>query len=346
MKQLHLYPLLSLLLIVMSCSGQDEPQKEVPASALESTQTNDQDEFDPYFIETSAISSAEGPKSITRSMLQDQNGTYWLASWEGIISYDGTTFTNHMNRDGLRRWHTFSCMEASNGDLWFGTIGAGMYVYDGENFKNISTLDGLAADRTGCIMEASDGVIWIGTEDGITTIDGDELYTFTEEDGLISRNVNSIIEDKQGRIWIGARGISYIYDGDTFTVLENDEGLKYQNIRRIIEDRNGNIWWGGSDGVWKYDGTQYTQIDERFGGYVYEDSKGVIWVSASAGQDYHMALYRVNPGVAPSVEPYLEKIYQPQGQVFDIMEDDNGHIWFGLENGFGVWNGTEVITSK
>jgi len=49
---------------------------------------------DPYFFESKDIVSAYGLRNTTRNLLQDQSGDMWLASWEGIIRYDGKSFTN------------------------------------------------------------------------------------------------------------------------------------------------------------------------------------------------------------------------------------------------------------
>ncbi|MCZ6476656.1 MAG: hypothetical protein O6700_10045, partial [Gammaproteobacteria bacterium] len=60
-------------------------------------------DVDPYFRESAGISSNTGPQVITRNILQDSKGGFWLATWNGVVRYDGTTFTNVTNKEGLRR---------------------------------------------------------------------------------------------------------------------------------------------------------------------------------------------------------------------------------------------------
>lgn len=342
---LQINALLLLLLMVASCAGQtktDTPQS-TPKDATkvqpqkQATQLSDRD---PYFTESTYSTSPNGPNSITRNILQDRNGIFWFATWEGIISYDGETFTNYMNKDGLRRYHTFTVHEDRSGNLWFGTIGAGVYRYDGITFRNFTTKDGLASDRVGCIMEDSNGIIWIGTENGISCFDGISLRNFTAEEGLLSGDVNSIIEDQNGRMWIGTRGESYVYDGTTFTPITNQDGLTFQNIRSIIQDQQGNFWWGGKDGLWRYDGTTYTNLTPKFTGFIYETRDGHIWVSATGGLEGHgMSLYRFDAGVPPSGKDQLTTIHDENGQVFGILEDADGNIWFGTERGVTRYDG-------
>src|SRR6218665_1170023 len=37
-------------------------------------------------------------------------------------------------------------LQDKNGDLWFGTTGAGLYRYDGKSFTNFTTKDGLSSN--------------------------------------------------------------------------------------------------------------------------------------------------------------------------------------------------------
>lgn len=344
---LKINALLLPCLMAASCARQTQPDtpQKIPKDATNvqpqqlSTPSND---HDPYFTESTGSTSPIGPNSITRNIVQDRNGTFWFASWEGIISYDGKTFTNHMNKDGLRRYHTFAVHEDRKGNLWFGTIGAGVYRFDGVTFRNFTTKDGLASDRVCCIMEDSKGVIWFGTENGISCFDGTSFRNFTAKDGLKSGDVNSIIEDRSGRLWIGTCGESYVYDGATFTPITNHVGLTFRNIRSIIQDQRGNIWFGGNDGLWRYDGATYTHLSPKFIGFIYETRDGHIWVSAAGSRERDgMSLYRVDAGTPPTGRDPLTTIHDENGQVFGILEDATGDIWFGTERGAVRYNGKE-----
>jgi len=329
----------SLFLMVASCAAQtitDAPQRN-PANAntpQPQQQASPLSDRDPYFTESTASTSLGGPQSITRNMVQDRNGTFWFATWEGIISYDGKVFTNHMNKDGLRRYHTFAVYEDRSGILWFGTIGAGVYRYDGVTFRNFTTKDGLANDRVACFMEDSKGVLWIGTVNGISRFDGTTFRNLTAKDGLRSADVNSIVQDRAGRIWIGTRGDSYTYDGSTFTPVTNQDGLAFQNVRSIIQDQQGNLWLGGNNGLWRYDGATYTNLSPIFSGFIYETRDGRIWVSAAGGRlGSGWSLCRVDAGTPPAKMDELTTIHDENGQVFGILQDAKGSIWFGTEHG-------------
>lgn len=345
---------LLLILFLTACNGQQEssttttapPTERVPPA--ETTKTKD---FDPYFEDAKKTYSKSGPTSITRNILQDRRGDIWLATWEGIIRYDGETFTNFTNQNYLRKFHVFSALEDRDGGLWFGTIGAGIYRYDGKNFTNVTQKDGLAHDKQGCFYQDRSGNIWIGTMGGISIYDGKSYRSLTTTDGLPDNDINSILEDQSGNIWIASRGALSIYDGTTFTVLQQDESPTiptstnayagaYFNVRRLIEDSKGNIWFGGKDGLWRYGISGYTQFSKDFHGYIFEDSEGNIWTTSDAA--FGAGEWRISRYAADDLngdEATPTTILQRRDMFFGISEDTDGNIWVGSLNGVGRYDG-------
>ena len=311
-------------------------------------------DVDPYFIETKTIENAYGPNSITRNIIQDRNGNIWLASWEGIIHYDGKAFTNFTNKEGLRRFHVFSILEDKRGNIWFGTIGAGVYRYDpsadaaGESlFTNFTTKEGLVNNTVTCIYEDKAGNIWFGTQGGLSCYglsaeqaDGKSFRNFTTKEGLINNDINAIIEDKAGKFWIGTRGNACFYDGETFTEFTTIGGLPFKNVRSIIEDKKGNIWLGGNDGLWKYDGVLFSNFTSNFIGYIYEDKKGNIWTSSEAsGGSHKWVLSRYDEKSLYAETATATQVLGEKGMFFGILEDKEGSIWLGTLDGVCRYDG-------
>src|SRR5690349_7167503 len=100
-------------------------------------------------------------------MLQDKNGDYWLATWQGIIKYDGKVFTYYTLKEDLIQFHVFSCYEDTKGGLWFGMARGVAYRYDGKAFMLFTKKDGLADNTVTCFAEDKEGNLWLGTEKGI-----------------------------------------------------------------------------------------------------------------------------------------------------------------------------------
>ncbi|MFS4492186.1 two-component regulator propeller domain-containing protein [Maribacter sp. 2308TA10-17] len=339
-KQVLIFASLLITVSIVSCNGQQKKAPEKVTAPIPKEAEADTLDFDPYFTESKSITSDYGPNSITRNILQDRNGNIWFATWEGIIKYDGKTFTNFTNKENLRRFHVFSLLEDSKGNIWFGTIGAGVYRYDGTSFTNFTTKNGLANDSIGCFMEDKNGLLWIGTMNGISTYDGTNFSNFTIAGGQLNNDINSIIEDKTGKLWIGARGETSVYDGKIVAKFTKPDGQAFQNVRSIIEDKEGNIWLGGNNGLWSYDGSDFTHYTKNFVGYIYQDSKEQIWTSsAEDGNPQNWELTKYDKLAQGNKGATAQLMLNEQNMFFGIVEDKDRGIWLGTLNGVYRYDG-------
>lgn len=320
-KQTHIYTLLFLFICCLSCNKPHK--KDFPK---ESTNAESKD-----------IVATYGPSSITRTIQQDRKGNIWFASWEGIIRYNGSSFTNIISEVSLSRF--FSVLEDSKGNFWFASIGSGVYYYDGNSFQNFTTNEGLINNRVTNIYEDKKGNIWFGTEGGASCYNGKSFQNFTKNEGLPHNEVNSIIEDKSGKFWFGTREGACIYDGKVFTNVINKEGKPFKNVRSIIEDKKGNIWLGGDNGLWQYDGNIFTKFTEKFVGYIYEDKKRNIWTSSVSHNGKGWAISRYDAESLSNTKATVTEVIAQQGMLFGILEDLEGDIWFGTLNGVYRYDG-------
>ncbi|MFM2207169.1 MAG: hypothetical protein RL213_1144 [Bacteroidota bacterium] len=116
-----------------------------------------------------------------RAICQDHSGNLWFGNnGGGLYRYDGNVLTNITDENALgnpeflkgrysdkpgslaRVW---KIVEDNQGELWIGTIDAGVWRYDGKTLKNYTTSDGLTGnsiweiykDRTGRLLFVTDG---------------------------------------------------------------------------------------------------------------------------------------------------------------------------------------------
>jgi ligand-binding sensor domain-containing protein len=322
MKQhAQLYTLFLILVLCMSCKDKNNTGLPKENSISESKD----------------IDITNSPKSITRTIKQDRNGNIWFATWEGIIQFNGNSFTNITSSVSKSRF--FSVLEDRRGNFWLASIGSGVYYYDGKTFENFTTKEGLANNRVTSIYEDKKGDIWFGTEGGVSRYDGKTFQNFTTNEGLTDNDINTIIEDSTGKFWFGTRGDICFYDGKSFAKLTNKEGKTFKNVRHIIEDKNGGIWLGGNDGLWRYDNSTFTNFAQKFVGYIYEDKKGNIWTSSESTNIQGWALSRYDGTTLTNEKATVTEIKAEQGMFFGILEDSDGIIWFGTLNGVYRYDG-------
>ena len=122
-----------------------------------------------------------------------------------------------------------SFCEASDGTLWLGSNGYGIYrrVVDGgqERFEVLSQEDGLVYNGVKGIVEDRNGRLWITTQNGLSVYDPKlKAFTnFSQFDGLINPHFywNSAIKDPFGIICLGS-------EGGLIEVLGDNADARYQ----------------------------------------------------------------------------------------------------------------------
>ncbi|MCR9017060.1 ligand-binding sensor domain-containing protein [Aquiflexum gelatinilyticum] len=302
-----------------------------------------------YFI------NSDSPSSIVRNIEQDRIGSIWIASWEGVFLSDGSSFTNFTNTVSSARF--FSVLEDSKGNMWFGSIGSGVFRYDGKRIKNFTTKDGLLNNDVVSIYEDKAGNIWFGVWGGASRFDGNSFQNFIINEDEMNEDltgktfserpefeVNSIIEDKIGRLWFATRGNTFVFDGEVFASVSH-LGKPFTNVRSVIEDQKGNIWLGGNDGLWRYDGNVFTNIAKGFVGFIYEDKKGNILTSSETSDGWALSRYN-EKSLTNKIAVVPEIIKANEGMIFGIREANDGSIWFGTLDGVKRFDGKTVNSFK
>ncbi len=348
------YTLLIFVCLLTSCRAQEEQKiKQKDKNQISEFQLSklkiDTNDVDPYFVGSYDLQQNHAPQVITRQILQDKTGKFWFATWDGIISYDGETFTNHTNQEGLRRYRAFSILEDAKGVLWFGTIGAGVYKYHCETFQNITKEDGFGSNEVECMMQDDKGNIWFGTGDGVTVYDGEDFRIYTVDDGLLDTDIHSIAQDAKGKIWIASTTGICIFDpsekredGKIFSELKNEKDRSFNNVRTVIKDSEDRMWFGGNDGLNVYNGETFINLSEHFVGYIYESRSGDIWFNKpTMAENGDVGLYKYNRGLLPSSlsKDFIEEVEKTNDMIFGIMEDNEGDIWYGRVNGITKYDG-------
>lgn len=113
-----------------------------------------------------------------RSIMEDSNGNLWIGNNSGgstiggvgVLKYDGKKFIPFTKQQKLRKEDTngnsldrvFSIGEDAEGNIWFGTVGSGVWRYDGNSVKNYTKADGLDGDMTWIIYKSKTGELWFG----------------------------------------------------------------------------------------------------------------------------------------------------------------------------------------
>lgn len=340
MKYLRIYILIVLYVILISCKqNQAEGNKIIVNPEMQGATT-------PY-----------GPKGITRNIIQDKKGDIWIAAFTGVFRYDGKSFTNVISKVSSARF--FSVLEDRKGNLWFGSIGSGVYYYDDKSFQNFTTAEGLLNNEVTSIYEDKKGNIWFGVSGGASCYNGESFQNYVIDGSVMNEGatgktfakrrlyaVNCIIEDRTGKFWFATGGNTFVYNGKTFTTIANSDGKAFKNVRSVIEDKKGAIWLGGADGLWRYNGSTFTNFTHTFVGYIIEDKKGNIWTSSENADRQGWAFSRYDAKTLTDIKPVTTEVKSGEKMIFGILEANDGCIWFGSLNGVYRYDGKNITDFK
>ena len=290
-KHLKLLFLLTVIIFNSSCKGQVE-------SKSQQVQKNESYQY--------------GAGDVVNRGYLDRSGNMWFTTLkEGVFKYDGQTFTNLSEKDGLCSNVVNAVVEDQDGTIWFGTA-KGLCRYDGTKFTNIpppqedtqsvSPETGLPSRKTETILsliQSKNGDFWIGTDaSGAYRYDGTKFTSYLKfegrtqpKDNVYNNCITSIIEDKHGHIWICSfthGGLNEIY-GDTIVHHPLKDGYGDGMISTSYMDKEGNLWFGTRNGgIYKYDYDKFENIEDKKTGdqiamaSVLKDKKGNIWIASFA----------------------------------------------------------------
>jgi DNA-binding NtrC family response regulator/sugar lactone lactonase YvrE len=100
------------------------------------------------------------------SILEDNDNRLWIGTVNGLYCFDGKEFVPYGKEISDYGFYQISAKD-SNGYLWFGTLGDGIYRYDGRHFQQLTKEDGLPGNSVTGFIPQQDGSMIIGTFNGI-----------------------------------------------------------------------------------------------------------------------------------------------------------------------------------
>tara|TARA_R110002096_G_scaffold183757_19_gene362004 strand:+ start:13707 stop:14411 length:705 start_codon:yes stop_codon:yes gene_type:complete len=199
--------LLLLLALSFSCGEKKSSPKEISKPEVLSPPKTDSLTF------TSGI----------RSVFQDSKENYWIGSGkEGAAYYDGKSFQNFTQKEGLPDNQIRSIQEDKNGTIWFGT-GNGISSYDGKSFTNYTA----KTSNQYVGFEQTSDYLWFSADvnPGINQFDGTNLNYLpfpipSNESRNNSYGVTAISKGAAGKVWIGTYAALFNFDGKALSFFD------------------------------------------------------------------------------------------------------------------------------
>jgi diguanylate cyclase (GGDEF)-like protein len=230
------------------------------------------------------------PVDLTWSCFEARDGRLFIGSRDGLVIFDGRTFTLHRPNAGGSNNGVSAIYQTRDGTIWVGTRGDGLYTFANGSFNDFPGRVELSSDYVHSLQEDASGDLWIGTRDGLRRLRDGVVTRYSTRDGLPGSVIRSLLARRDGGLWIATgTGLSLYRDG-TFTNFTTADGLSSNAAFAFHRDDDGTLWigtYGGGlnryrDGEFHHVGTK----DGLFDDVVYvilEDGHRNLWLTGNKG---------------------------------------------------------------
>ncbi len=200
------------------------------------------------------------PTDYVGAVLASRDGTVWLGTVRGLVSWEGKRFRRHALPDGLSEANVTALHEGRDGTLWVATTGGAVRRVRGR----FEAIPGLPKVNVNAVAEDSTGAVWFGTDDGVVRL----------AQGRVDRpalgrlghpRTPALLSAPDGTLWVGttqgvvkviptAEGIARVA-----RIYTAADGLRSDYVACLLVLRHGTLWVGTKGG-----GVARLDADDRF----------------------------------------------------------------------------------
>lgn len=305
------------------------------------------------------------PQNAVNAILQTRDGYLWLATFDGLVRFDGVKFTvfNRASTKGIRGNRFDRLFEDRRGVLWAVTDENWLVKYEGGVFTTYTPEDGWPSWLVVGIDEDEAGHFQVVSRDGIAK---------WKERRFVTDTVQNLMPTSSDAEWVQGNMLAkldsrslYLYANGRLTRYSTHSGLPSLKITRIYVDQYGVVWVATKDvGLVRLKDGRFTVVHPRLspastglvrvkeGRYIVyseiasppirgdaapklEDRKGNIWFTGIGNwlgrlQDGRVTQYRSEPGFLAS-------------SIMCFYEDREGNLWIGTA--YGLYRAREASIS-
>jgi diguanylate cyclase (GGDEF)-like protein len=276
------------------------------------------------------------PDNYVRALYKDKEGKLWFGCGSQLICLDNGRFVAcplEKNNDGNSSRYNISCITGgSNGELWIGTLGAGIFRLNDGRVDRFNKNDGLSHDYVYAVFEDSHEAPWIGTLGGLYLFKNGKFQHVPLDNKGERREIYALYEDRAHNLWIGTnKGLVKQKDGK-ITAYSTAQGLSHNVVLAIYQDRRNTLWIGtDGGGINRMENETFTALTSKQGlscNYVhsiFEDTGGSLWIGTVSGglnrlKDTGIVTYSSSEGLSDDM-------------VWCVYQDSVGRAWFGTDHG-------------
>ncbi|MBX2822505.1 MAG: response regulator [Rhodothermaceae bacterium] len=224
------------------------------------------------------------PSNTINTIYQTHDGYLWLGTNEGLVRFDGYTFTtfNATNSPGLASNRIASLEESPDGHLWIASDLGELTLYHEGTFTRLDFPVNASHHRPWIF--ATNDTVMIKGQEGLMIYANDHMELYYPE--LFDATVSAVQRDSKGRLWVGieSKGIYRLsphYDPET-----NKNSVKFFDLGfagDLFIDSQERVWYEGNGGVFRIENDSIELIHDKRDHapfrIEFEDEEGNIWIT-------------------------------------------------------------------
>jgi len=274
-------------------------------------------------------------ENIVRAIMQDANRNSWIATKGGdVLVYDQNlklikpNVRNPFESKTNPVYNLYAMLHDSKGHIWLGSKGDGIavskYPVKGPSTDysriewihyrhNPSDPSSISDNNIYSLKEDHHGNVWVGTYGGgicCSCLDQYDQLRFrsvnTSNSNLSSNQVRNLFIDSKGNLWVAT--VFGLNQASLSRILPKT--INFKNFIHNPEDKNSLVY---NDVV-----------------HIQEDSHGALWLGTFGGGINRLTLGKDSTF---RFEVFDESMGLSKDEVYGILEDNQGFMWFSTENG-------------
>ncbi|MBS1652298.1 MAG: SpoIIE family protein phosphatase [Bacteroidetes bacterium] len=245
--------------------------------------------------------------------------------------------------NGLTNAAILCSLTDSEGNLWIGTDGVGLFKYTSDKFTYYSSKNGFANNYINTVAALSENEILVANQnEGVALIKKDSVKTyksgFKKNHIFSDNNINCVLKISKTEALIGTNEGLNEYKNGVFSIYSSsDTTLNKKYILSLLKDSKGRIFAGTTEGLYYKKATKFEKFHliEKYAQtniqflilFLIEDNNKTLW----AGTETGLINFDENNAIQ-----YNHKNGLINGRINCADKDFKNNIWVGTEEGLFV----------
>jgi ligand-binding sensor domain-containing protein len=182
-------------------------------------------------------------KNKVKSFLQTSDGVIWVGTVGGLyrLPLGQSHFEPVPGVFGTIR----SLREAPSGELWAGSIGAGIFRIRGNRVTSLKAPSTLISNTVLSIFADTDRDLWLGTQAGMMRLSRTPVRVLALSEAADS-DFGTVALDTDGSLWAASNQLVHVQGGHAAPV--RFPGLGDVRVRNVLRSHDGSLWIGTDGG--------------------------------------------------------------------------------------------------